>query len=623
MEFIPFNSRYTYHKSPFGAVPAGQTVTFRIVLPRAFGCTGASLIVSAESGHTEMAAMRWERMEGTAEEWWTVQFTPRTPGLYWYHFALAQRDGGSLITRFACGIGEISGAGTSFQLTVYDPAFQTPDWFKGGVLYQIFPDRFCASGTPKTGVPAGRVLRRDWGGQPLWEPDEDGKIHRYDFFGGDLRGIAEKLPYLQSLGVTAIYLNPIFEAESNHRYDTGDYEKIDPLLGDAADFEALCAAAEKAGIGILLDGVFSHTGANSKYFNKDGRYPTVGAYQGKDSPYFDWYRFIEYPEEYDCWWGVDILPEIDEENEDYIAYMAGENGILRRWLRAGARGWRLDVADELPDRFLDALRTAVKTEKPDALIIGEVWEDASNKISYGQRRRYLGGAQLDTVMNYPFAARLIEFAVTGVAEGFHDAIQEICENYPKPAVDCLMNHIGTHDTCRILNRLATHGSYVSTERERYAGGLDAAERAEGVQLLKMTAAVQFTLPGVPSIYYGDEAGLDGGEDPFNRGCYPWGREDPALLAWYRALGALRRAHPVYIDGDYVPVSDALGCIAFERRGRGERLLTVANRNEHAIVYWLPDYGFTALLGGEVRGRELYLEAKSAAVLAFQAPQEQQ
>ena len=614
MEFIPYNSRLSYHKSPFGAVKEGTEVVFRIVLPRSLCCTGAELVADNGEGEVCVLPMTWDGMEGFDEEWWRVAFTPAKEGLYGYHFRVAHQNGGSVITRFDNSTGRLSFDGSDFQLTVYSKEFSTPEWIKGSVIYQIFPDRFCNSGKAKRRVPKDRILRSDWGGEPIWEPDSEGRITKYDYFGGDFKGIEQKLDYLESLGVGCIYLNPIFEAHTNHRYDTANYEKTDSLLGTQKEFSELCAAAEKRGISIVLDGVFSHTGADSKYFNKYGRYKNIGAYNSEESPYFDWYRFDSYPDSYASWWGVDILPEVDEENDGYIGYIAGKKGILRKWLKAGARGWRLDVADELPDKFLDALRLAVKEEKEDAFILGEVWEDASNKISYGKRRRYLRGAQLDSVMNYPFADCLIGFAISAKAEGFNDRISEICENYPKPAVDCLMNHIGTHDTCRVLSRLATFGNCHGTHLERYRGGLDEEAKKNGKALLKLVSVMQFTLPGVPCIYYGDEAGLDGGEDPYNRGCYPWGREDEELVEHFRFLGRLRREHEVFIDGEFVPVSAAMGCVAYERRGRGERIMTVANRNSHSIIYILPEEGYEVLTGGTVSGRELCIEKDTAAIL---------
>ncbi len=615
MDFIPYNSRLTYHKSPFGAVREGEEITLRIILPKTLGCTCADLILESDCGEVSVIPMAYERNEGENEEWWSVSFSVDTEGLYWYRFSVSGNGKSSDITKFYdTPTGRFSSDGSSFQLTVYSKNFKTPDWIKGSVIYQIFPDRFCSSGEKKENVPDDRILRSDWGEKPMWQPDSEGKISQYDYFGGDLKGIEQKLGYLESLGVGCIYLNPVFEAHSNHRYDTADYEKIDPLLGNEEDFVSLCNEAKKHGIKIVLDGVFSHTGADSRYFNRENRYDDIGAYNSTESPFYEWYKFKNYPDSYDCWWGVDILPEIQEENDGYIRYVAGENGILRKWLRLGASGWRLDVADELPDKFLDALRKAVKSEKGDAYILGEVWEDASNKISYGYRRRYLCGDQLDSVMNYPFADLLIDFAIRGVAEGFNDKISSICENYPKPAVDCLMNHIGTHDTCRVLNRLATGGGYYSDHLNRYQGGLSDEEKKQGKKLLKLISSMQFTLPGVPCIYYGDEAGTDGGEDPFNRGCYPWGKEDSDLIEHFRFLGKLRKEHPVFKDGEFVPVSDALGCVAFERCGSGEKIMTVANRNSHPITYILPEEGYEALTGGIVNGRELYLDKETAAII---------
>ncbi len=614
MEYIPYNSKHSYHKSPFGAVKEDEEITFRIVLPRSLCCTGASLIVNTDCGKSHIYPMIWDGMQGYDEEWWRVTYKPEKEGIYWYHFAVAQKDGGNLITKSKNGYGQLSSDGGFFQLTVYSKEFSTPDWIKGSVIYQIFPDRFCNSGKEKRNIPKDRILRSDWGGEPLWEPDPDGRITKYDYFGGDFKGIEQKLDYLESLGIGCIYLNPVFEAHTNHRYDTANYEKTDSLLGSAKDFSDLCRSAKKRGISVILDGVFSHTGADSIYFNKFSRYKNEGAYNSKKSPFFKWYKFEKFPDKYSSWWSVDILPEIDEENDGYIEYIAGEKGILRKWLKAGARGWRLDVADELPDKFLDALRKAVKAEKKDAFILGEVWEDASNKISYGSRRRYLQGAQLDSVMNYPFADALVDFAISGVAEGFNDKISDICENYPKEAVDCLMNHIGTHDTCRVLSRLATLGDYHSEHIDRYKGNLSNEQRENGKTLLKLISTMQFTLPGVPCIYYGDEAGLGGGEDPYNRGCYPWGKEDAELIEHFRQLGMLRRDHKVFIDGEFVPVSAAMGCVAYKRCGRGEEIMTVANRNSHPIVYILPEEGYRALSGGTVSGRELCIERETAAIL---------
>ena len=617
MHYIPFNPLSSFHKQPFGAVKDGTTVLFKIILPRHLSCTGVRLVVQSEPGGESRYPLEWERMEGYDEEWWRISFTPDVPGLFWYWFEYDCSWGTVLVKKGEDGFGKLSAfEGEPWQLTVYDRNFTTPDWIKGGVIYQIFPDRFNRSKGKIMKAREGEVIREEFSGEPMWEPDALGKITRYDFFGGDLLGIDEKLGYLQQLGVTCIYLNPIFEARSNHRYDTADYSTIDPMLGSVEDFEKLCVDAEKHGIRIILDGVFSHTGAESIYFNKFGTYPHKGAYESRHSKYYKWYKFKHWPDEYDCWWGVDILPEVNESEESYLDFISGENGIARRWLRAGASGWRLDVADELPDVFLDRFRECVKQEDPDAFILGEVWEDASNKISYGERRRYLLGRQLDSVMNYPFAHAVTDFIKTADAQRFMDRVVNILDHYPKPVIDTLMNHIGTHDTVRVLNVLS--GVPVD-EKTRRAAPLDSERRSYAKKLLMAAASIQFTLPGVPCIYYGDEAGLEGGFDPFNRACFPWGKEDAELLERYEKLGSLRRMIPALKDGTFNCVSSALGCIAFERLGENSAVLTISNMNPHEIDYILPErwhreYG---VLGGERRQDfNVHIDAKSTAVLYF-------
>lgn len=617
--YIPYNSRYDYHKSIFGAVKTGETVVFRIILPRDFCCTAARLVIrnDTEENSEQSISMQWDCMEGEGEEWWRAEFFAEKKGLYEYRFEYDTSWGTSRIYHIGDGAGGIAQSGECWQFTVYDKNFTTPDWLRGGIIYQIFPDRFNFSGEEKKNVPKDRVLRSDRGGEPYWMPDEDGKVRNNDYFCGDLKGIEQKLDYLESLGVSCIYLNPIFEAQSNHRYDTSDYTKIDSVLGTQEDFENLCVEAEKRNIKIILDGVFSHTGNDSKYFNQYGRYDTVGAYQSQESKYFNWYKFKKWPDDFSSWWGIKILPEVNEENPDFIEYITGENGIARKWLRAGASGWRLDVADELPDVFLDAFRSAVKAEKSDALILGEVWEDASNKSSYGARRRYLQGAQLDSVMNYPFATAVIDFVRSGSAELFTSRIMSIVENYPKEVLDVLMNHIATHDTMRAVTALAGESCAFRDRYWQCAHKMTGLQYTIGVCLLKMASVIQFTLPGVPSIYYGDEAGMEGYKDPFNRCCYPWGYENAELLSWYRKLGKVRRENKVFTDGRFEIISSTMGCVAFARRKDNEAVMVIANSNSHAITYYVPDEWYNAadLLGNcKVNGTAVDVGSKSAVIL---------
>ncbi|MDD6022546.1 MAG: glycoside hydrolase family 13 protein [Oscillospiraceae bacterium] len=619
MFYIPFNSHNTLHKSKFGAIKQGETVTFNVVLPRDMKCTGVALVVRNDREPPQQGFynhFRWLRMEGDSEEWWTLDYTPTEPGLCWYRFECYTPWGVNHITNFGNGIGILNAFGKEFQMTVYSKDFSTPDWLKGGIIYQIFPDRFYSSGSDKPGVPGDRVIRTDLNAEPFWRPDENGRVKNNDYFGGDLAGIKEKLGYLQSLGVSCIYLNPIFEANSNHRYDTADYSKIDPLLGSEKDLTELCKEAEKYGIKVILDGVFSHTGDDSVYFNKYSRYDSLGAYQSRESKYFGWYKFEHFPDKYDSWWGIDILPEVNETDDSFIDFISGENGIAKKWLKAGAGGWRLDVADELPDKFLDSFRKAVKAQDSDALILGEVWEDASNKCSYGERRRYLLGDQLDSVMNYPFADAVISFVRSGAAEGFTDKIMTILENYPPQVVNVLMNHIGTHDTARAITRLAGESCENRGREWQSEKALTAEEYARGVKLMKIASLIQFTLPGVPSIYYGDEAGMQGYKDPFNRKFYPWGNENEELVSWYRALGNFRRERKVFADGSFVPVSEKDSCLAYIRKSGKDEIMVIINRGERDMTYELSLkwQRAKAYFSGEMCGGGVRIPALSAAIL---------
>ena len=578
-----FRSRDTAYRRPFGAVSAQTPVLMRVCLPRCWQCHAAFLAVEPDGGERRLYGMFWAGLAEDDREWWELHFTPEEPGLYWYAFRLELGLGNGWLERLPDSAavyrpGE-DAPGAWWQLTAYAADFTTPDWLAGGILYQIFPDRFCSSGTPKNGVPADRVIHERWDEAPVWRPDAKGKIRNNDFSGGDLAGITAKLDYLRSLGITCLYLNPIFESHSNHRYDTADYSRIDPMLGTGADLTALTAEAKKRGIRVLLDGVFSHTGADSVYFNREGRYGDGGAYRDPASPYAPWYCFTNWPREYRAWWGFDTLPEVEETSPAFLDYIAGASGIAARWLRAGAAGWRLDVADELPDGFLDTLRARVKSTDPDALLMGEVWEDASNKESYGHRRRYLLGRQLDSVMNYPFREAILAFVRDGGRQRFFDQVMTVAENYPPPVLRLLMNHIGTHDTERALTALGgepANGRGRSWQAEQK---MSPAERETAVRRLKLATLLQFSLPGVPCVYYGDEAGMEGYRDPFNRATYPWGHEDPDLLDWYRRLGACRRACAAFAQGEIVPLMTAEELVAYERRDGDSRLICAVNRGD--------------------------------------------
>ena len=556
-------------------------------MPRNFGCTKVTLVLHKDGQENQYRDMYWCGMNGDNEEWWDITISYPESGLYYYHFTYETPFGTGNVFLRSAGCGKIAPEGNEWQQTVYKKDFKTPDWAKGGIMYQIFPDRFNIGKNPPTDYPRDRVIHHSTSEQLVWKPNEQGKILNNDYYGGTLKGIEEKLPYIASLGVNILYLNPIFEAHSNHRYNTADYTKIDPMLGTEKDFISLCKAAHKQGIRVILDGVFSHTGSDSIYFNREGRYGSAGVWQNRECEYKSWFTFEENGK-YKSWWGIDTLPETNEATPEFIEYIAGKNGIAHKWLSLGADGFRLDVADELPDEFLDAFCESVKAQNEDYLIIGEVWEDATNKFSHGGRRRYLTGDQLDSVMNYPFASAITTFMRYGVAESFMESIVSICENYPPQALNCLMNHVGTHDTARILTSLIYDGIEHKPRNIQAEYKLSPNDRTQATKLLKTATVLQYTLPGFPSIYYGDEAGVEGGGDPFNRTFYPWGNEDTDLLQWYKSLGEIRNNLTCLKEGRFIPYSAMLSCVAYIRDNGNEKIMVIANMNYHEIDYNLPE-----------------------------------
>ncbi|MDR1669027.1 MAG: glycoside hydrolase family 13 protein [Oscillospiraceae bacterium] len=588
-----YASRSALHKTPFGAVRAGEAVTFTLTPLRALAWSGVTLCVSDEFGgkYTEYP-LRWRGLRRDCDLYEVTLDTAELLGPVWYWFRFALAGGGSGIydnpgTKDD-GEGEVSSGGEAraWQQTVtLAGAEEPPDWFGRGVTYHIFPDRFRKGGAntpPLASMPGERVLHKNWGDCPDFLPDANGEVRNRDFYGGNIAGVLEKLPYLRSLGVNTVYFSPVFEAASNHRYDTACYTRIDPLFGTEEEFSLLCAKARELGIRIILDGVFNHTGYNSEYFNGAGFYGTVGAKQSKASPYYRWYNFSHWPDEYEAWWGVYTLPQVNEADPEYIDFIVrGKDSVVRRWLRAGAGGWRLDVADELPDSFIAALRDASREEKPDAVIIGEVWEDASNKVAYGVRRQYLLGRELDGVMNYPLRNCLIGYILGGDAAHFKRDMETLREHYPRGAYQSLMNALGTHDTPRILTVLgATPEEWSQTKEERAETFLPPERRELAIRRLMVASALLYTFPGSPCVLYGDEAGLEGFEDPFNRRGYPWGSEEKRLLRWYAALGALRGASEALQAGEIQYITADRGILAYERIYKNERVLICANRGDN-------------------------------------------
>ncbi len=578
MKRLPFDSRNLQYKAPFGAIPLGQSVEFYIRPNYSYSIQRAFLVINKdEEAQNQLLLSFTGREEGC--DIFHGTFSPEGTGLYWYSFLLESENQHYYISQSAFGMGRITFFPESkWQLTVYQADFTTPGWIKGGILYQIFPDRFCKAGPASVSVPSDRRMQSEWGALPDYQCFETQTDMNNDYFGGNLLGIESKLDYLCELGVTALYLNPIFEAHSNHRYNTANYEHIDPLLGSPEDFIHLCEKAGEKNIRIILDGVFNHTGDDSIYFNRYGRYTNPGAYQSTKSDYIDWFEFYEWPKEYHSWWGIMSLPTLNKANPDLLYYLLGEDGIAAKWLRAGASGWRLDVADELPLPFLMALRERVKAENPDALIIGEVWEDASNKISYSQRRHYLEGKLLDSVMNYPFKEAILHFMKHHDAVLLNHRILSVLENYPKPVIDVLMNILGTHDTKRILTELQGESSDGKTREWKANTWLSERDYQYGLRKTALAASILYFLPGVPCIYYGDEIGLEGYEDPFNRRCFLWDRIHSGLTDWFRRLGSIRRSSKVLAAGEYLPLVLEPGFYSFLRKDQSEGIVCAVNLN---------------------------------------------
>ncbi len=615
MNNYPFDSRNPLYRTPQGAIAEGECLRLRVLLHKDTAARSVFLIFKndSENDFHEIEMTPCEQ-EGNYR-YFQCEIT-LNEGLYWYCFKYLSDYGEFLIKKGEHSLGFICPEGDNWQLTVYKKDFQTPDWLDGGIIYQIFPDRFYNSGKKKTRVPKDRYIVDDWEKQPEYTQEDDFKCLCNDYYGGDLKGIEEKLPYLKSLGVSCIYLNPIFEAHQNHRYNTADYMKVDPSLGTKADLENLVKKAKELGIYIILDGVFSHTGDDSIYFNKKNRYNSVGAFENADSPYRSWYTFNDSKVGYESWWGVPSLPEVNENDPAFTEFITGEQGVIRHWLKKGVKGFRLDVADELPDQFLDNIRKAVKADSNDNYLLGEVWEDATNKISYDKRRRFLRGDQLDSVMNYPFANAIINYLQGGNSRALIDIVLEILENYPPQSIKLLMNHIGTHDTPRILTRLGI-GQADNTDRHwQSQQSLTKEEYEKAAALLKVGALIQYTLPGIPSLYYGDEAGMQGFGDPFCRGTYPWGKEDKEILNHYKALGKIRRRSKVFASGEFIPVHANFGEIAYIRQKGNEKILIAVTRWHEGAEIEIPKEFENAkcLLGDKPNGTKLKLSPYGYSVL---------
>ena len=556
---IIHDSHNLEYRVPFGAVKVGTNVTVRL-----WTSEKCLVFINLINFYNNQQEIKMEQVDRNIQDYgYTYEVNIDTKdcrGLLYYFFKVII-NGQEVIygnnIEFVGGRGQIYlNNPVSYQITIYDQC-EVPDWYKEGIIYQIFVDRFY------NGNEDGKILNPkkntfiygNWYDKPMYIKDSQGSIARWDFYGGNLLGVMKKLDYIKSLGVNIIYFNPIFDSPSCHKYDTGDYEKIDQMFGDEEVFKELCSKAEKLGIKVILDGVFSHTGSDSKYFNKLGNYDSLGAYQSLQSPYYRWYRFNDYPNIYESWWGFSNMPNVDELNPGYIDYIIKRDGsIIEKWIRNGASGWRLDVADELPDEFIKLLKDILRSVKKDSVLIGEVWEDASNKISYSRKREYLFGKELDSVTNYPLRQIILDLVRKYIGIGyFIKKYKSLMENYPKEYFYSTMNILGNHDTERVLTMLGNN-----------------------IELLRIAVTIQMTLPGVPLIYYGDEAGLAGGKDPDNRKSFPWDRENKDIQKIYKDISRIRSTENSLKKGDIIFKEININTLYYERSYLNETVIIMIN-----------------------------------------------
>ncbi|MDU1605433.1 MAG: glycoside hydrolase family 13 protein [Clostridium sp.] len=554
---VMHDSQSIVYRRPFGAVEEGQKVKLSIDIEK-------EIVVAIEllqfDGTKVNMGMEKEYLNSGNYRYSIEIDTEDALGVLGYYFILI--DGYDRVyygnnDEHLGGIGQIYTYNpVPYQITIYKKS-NLPDWYKEGIIYQIFVDRFCngnddgSINNPKK----NSFIYGRWDDTPVYIKDYQGRTIRWDFYGGNIRGIIKKLDYIKSLGVNIINLSPIFKSSSCHKYDAGDYDIIDEMFGTEEDFKELCEKAKSKDIKIILDGVFSYTSSDSRYFNKAGNYDEIGAYQSPNSKYHNWYKFNRYPYGYECWWGIEGRPNINVMHNSYIDFLVNrDDSIIKKWIDLGASGWRLNVTDELPDEFIEIIRDRLDTLDKETVLIGDVWDDASNKISYSKKRRYLYGKEIQSVTNYPLRESLINFTRGYIkSDKLKKKVMSLYENYPREVFLGNINLIGTSDTERILTVLDGN-----------------------MRCLKIIVALQFTIPGVPLIYYGDETGVTGGKDPDNRKSYPWENEDVDLIGFYKRIAQIRNGQDALKKGDFNIFDTEEDIFAFERVYENERIVVVVN-----------------------------------------------
>ena len=547
-------------KTPSGVIVKNSSVKFKVYVNQ--NCTPNELYLMIKEDSDE--DYKYVLMQ-KQNDYFVTNYYFENFGHYFYCFKLNYND----FSKYLCKSSEYYSVitdykGEDFLQLVTSQLFDCDSSMQGGIIYQILPDRFCRDG--EVIKRESLNLRDDWGGAIKKNTTIPVEINK-EVFGGNIKGIISKLDYLAKLGVTIIYLNPIFLANSHHKYDVADYFKIDDMLGTEDDFKNLINQAEKHGIKIVIDCVFNHTGSDSIYFNKENRYDSLGAYNSKNSPYYDWYTFENYPEKYDCWWGIVTLPSIKKDSASYQNYIAGDGGVLDKYLKLGVYGVRLDVVDELSDEFVKRLYDKVKSYNKNSPVIGEVWEDASTKISYSKRRQYFSNNEINSVMNYPIKNAILDYIYSKEPQKLLETLRFLQNSYPKPVLNNLMNIVGTHDTSRIFSEIKN----LSNGNVEYAKSL-----------FKIAYCILFTLPGVPCIYYGDEYGMENNDDT-PRGCFDWNHYENDIYLFVKTLSKIRKFE-VFKNGQTNIIMASNGKFVFERFNEKEHIVVLVNlRNSNLFV----------------------------------------
>ena len=565
------------------AFEINEAAKIRILLPRLLGAVSVSVNILSESLdlRVDTVLAEWVGSERELDIYEaSLSLADIGVGLYFFFlqidsqigriYGYKQRD--RLVFSSVC-----SANSELFQVSVSDFKYDKNEQRLGGVIYHVFVDRFNKGGNVK--AKPGVVTDDDWRVIPEYPLYPGAPLKNNHFWGGTLWGVADKLDYISSLGVNIIYLSPIFDAASNHKYDTGDYLSVDSMFGGEEALINLIAKAREKGIGIILDGVFNHTGSDSIYFNREGTYESVGAYQSKKSKYYSWYDFKDYPNEYTSWWGIDILPRIHPDRPSCRKYFVGKDGVIDKYASMGIDGFRLDVVDELSDDFVSEIKKRLNSKNKKSILYGEVWEDASNKIAYDVRKKYYLGQELDGVMNYPIRKGIIDYLTSNSTDLLSYALTDVINNAPKRIQNMQMNLLGTHDTQRILTVLGGERSDGRSNEYLSKKKMNDLERGTAKRRLRMAYTILATLPGIPAIFYGDEAGLEGYHDPFNRLPYPWGREDNNLIDFYRRIGSIRRDNDIYKEGDFKLIHLDSDTLIFERCDETFSYITFVNNTK--------------------------------------------